>query len=161
MSDGWIEIPRWDEFQHYKNRDPVWIKNHRGLLHSDAYMGLTLHQRGVLHGLWLEYAASGRQVRDSTATVSRQLGERVTRPTLDALNHAGFITYSASKPLAQRYHDASLEERESREEQTVLPSVASNPETLWDGEDPDGLTGELEQSQNGLPPLDAILKEIP
>lgn len=109
--ERWIVIPNWDSneenghqgFQHYKDRDPYFIKNYRSLLSKDEYLELTFHQRGVLHGLWLEYAASNRQIRDSTLTVTRRLGQRVTRTTLDALNHAGFIAYSASRPLAPRY----------------------------------------------------------
>ncbi len=120
-------IPRWDGadgFQHYSNRDPVWIKNYTRLLHSDEYMGLTLHQRGVLHGLWITYAASGRQIRDSTATVSRQLGHRVSRATLDALNHAGFIEYSASKPLAACYPREEKEKEPPISPKPAVPDVA-------------------------------------
>jgi hypothetical protein len=84
------------------------------LLHDDAYLKLTLHQRGVLHGLWLEYAAAGRQLPDSTATVSRRLGERVTRGTLDALSNAGFIAYCSRPDLDGVYTTSSPEQ--SREE---------------------------------------------
>ncbi len=157
-ADRWIVIPRWDDFQHYKDRDPVWIKNHRALLHNDAYIGLTLHQRGVLHGLWLEYAASNREIRDSTSTVTRRLGERVTRATLDALNHAGFLEYSASRPLASCYSREETEreeETDKEQEQTIHPSVLSYepPENGW-----------MEGSKNGQP-LDLehldLLKDIP
>jgi len=105
MSDMWIVIPNWDGpegFQHYKKRDPSWIKTYVKLLHKDEYLDLTLHQRGLLHGLWITYARNDRQVRDSTATLTRQLGQRVMRRDLEALNHAGFIEFSASKPLSQR-----------------------------------------------------------
>jgi hypothetical protein len=98
---GWIVIPNWRRFQHYGDRrDPPWIKNYEALLHNADYLALTGHQRGVLHGLWLEYAASHCQIADSTATVTRQLGVRVSRATLKALNDAGFIEFSASRPLA-------------------------------------------------------------
>jgi hypothetical protein len=103
--ERWIVIPNWDGskgFQHYTERDPIWIKNYVRLLHSDEYLKLTFVQRGVLHGLWLVYAASDRQVRDDTSALCRRLGERVSRQTLNALNRAGFIEFSASKPLAQR-----------------------------------------------------------
>ncbi len=119
--ERWIVIPRWDGptgFQHYSDRDPKWIKNYRDLLSKDEYLELTFVQRGILHGLWLEYAAANRQLRDSTLTLSRRLGGRVTRASLDALNHAGFIEYSASRPLATRYQAASLEEETEREVET-------------------------------------------
>src|SRR5262245_37557083 len=115
MTDtGWIVIPRWDEFQHYKDRDPSWIKNQRALLHSNEYRQLSFALRGVLHSLWLEYASSNGQVPDDPRSLTWLLGQRVTRRMLDSLNHAGFVHFSASKPLALRYQLASpraLEEK--------------------------------------------------
>jgi len=134
----WIVIPRWDGedgFQHYKDREPIWIKNYTRLLSSDSYLGLTFVQRGVLHGLWLEYARSNRQIRDSTLSVSRRLGERVTSATLDALNHAGFVAFSASKPLAPCKQLASPEEETERDEekdqeQTTHQSTSTSDHNL-------------------------------
>jgi hypothetical protein len=138
VTERLIVIPRWDDdekgegFQHYKDRDPKWIKNYRNLLKKDEYRDLTFVQRGILHGLWLEYAASNREIRDSTLSLTRRLGQRVTRASLDSLNHAGFITFSASKPLAPCYHDASLELEEEKEKNTtravfVSRDVAERP----------------------------------
>jgi len=98
----WIEIVNWDRFQHYADRDPIWIKNYTALLDNPDYRNLTLPQRATLHGLWLLYAKSHRAIRDDTASVTRALGVRVTSATLEALNDAGFIRFRASKPLAQR-----------------------------------------------------------
>ena len=136
---GWITIPNWDGpegFQHYKDRTPRWIKNYTELLHDDAYLQLTLVQRGVLHGLWMEYASARRQIPDSTLAVSRRLGQRVTRATLDSLNHAGFIAYVASKPLAERYQAASPEKiREEKNHPPPLPPQDLNGLSLL-GDEP-------------------------
>lgn len=128
-TDRWIVIPNWDEFQHYPNRDPIWIKNYRRLTSDDAYRNLTFVQRGILHGLWLEYAASNRQIRDSTLTVTRRLGQRVTRASLDALNHAGFIHFSASKPLAPCYHSRASREEKRRDVDREKGSTRSSIST--------------------------------
>lgn len=127
--DGWIVIPNWDRFQHYKNRDPTWIKNYVSLLHDPAYAELTWAQRGILHAIWLEYAASHRAITGSTSGVSRALGGRVTAAQLKALNDAGFIRLSASRPLAPRYHDASPELKSERvkEKEAAASSGASAP----------------------------------
>jgi hypothetical protein len=109
----WIVVPNWHRFQHYRDRSPPWVKTYTELLHDENYLELTMHQRGVLHGLWLAYAATHGQLRGSTATVTRQLGGRVSRATLQRLNQAGFIQFSASKPLALA---RSPEERREREE---------------------------------------------
>lgn len=123
-----IYIPHWFKdledprehpgFQHYGERDPIWIKNYTRLLSDQAYLDLTWPQTGVLHALWLEYARSGRQLPGDTAALSRRFGKRVPSATLESLNHAGFIVVSASTPLASRYHAASAEK--SREEEKDL-----------------------------------------
>jgi hypothetical protein len=80
MSDlGWIEIPRWDDFQHYKRRDAPWIKAYLRLLDDDDYLSLTTEQRGVLHGLWLAYARSNGELAADTKRLSRRLSGRVTK----------------------------------------------------------------------------------
>jgi hypothetical protein len=119
MSDRWIVIPRWDDFQHrdaVRSRQPTWIKNYVALLHKDEYLDLTHAQRGVLHALWLMFAQSRSEgVRESVA--SRMLQQsasdaRYFRGHLAALEQAGFIAFSASNPaskVASEY--ASLEEK--------------------------------------------------
>lgn len=128
----WIVVPQWDGadgFQHYKNRDPIWIKNYRSLLSKDEYLTLTFHVRGVLHGLWLEYATSNRQLRDNTLTLTRRLGQRVFTRDLISLNHACFISFVDSNPLAPRYRDASPEKRREEKPPSFTPELdaTANP----------------------------------
>jgi hypothetical protein len=117
VSERYIVIPNWDTFQHYSNRDPVWIKVYTRLCSDEGFRELTFHQRGVLISLWIEYARSGRQLRDNTATLTRQLGHRVLRRDIEALTYAGFITFSASAPLAQR-----REEKKRKEPPSIPPT---------------------------------------
>jgi len=92
---------RWDEFQHYKDRDPAWIKNYTRLLADENYLALTLRQRGILHGVWLLYAASGRKLGSSPARLGLMLGDSsVRRRDIERLEQAGFIRVFASTPLA-------------------------------------------------------------
>lgn len=127
----WIIVRNWDRFQHYKDRDPPWIKDYTEQLDDPAYLELTGVQRAALQGIRLKYATSRRQVRDSTRLLSRQLNMRVTRETLEALNHAGFIEFSASKPLADCKQDASAratrEEAETDKERTARTRANGKP----------------------------------
>jgi len=135
MSDErWIEVVHWHRFQHYSDRDPPWIKNYLALLHDENYLSLTGHQRAVLHGLWLEYASARCQLRANTVSLTRRLGLRVSSAQLKALNHAGFIRFVASKPLAlARSREAETEaEKQSKARQRI-------------GEDLETLGEELEQ----------------
>ena len=122
---GYISVRNWRKFQHYdpEKRVPPWIKNHTELMDTDEYLDLSGNQRAVLHGLWLEYAKSRCQLSENTASISRRLGLRVTKRTLDALVHAGFIEIVASKELADGYHDASpeVEVEVEKEKETPKP----------------------------------------
>jgi hypothetical protein len=103
----WISVVGWDDFQHYKDRNPLWIKVYTRLLGDDAYLDLSEHRALMLHRLWLEYARTGCALRVDTARLSRRLSVKVTRSDLDSLNHAGFIDIVASKALAEGYQPAS------------------------------------------------------
>lgn len=110
MSDNWIWIPNWDGpdgFQHYKSRDPIWIKNYTRLLSHDAYMELPFAARGLLHGIWVAYAMSSRRLPGNTLVLSRRLGCQVKHRTLQSLVDAGFIEIVASSVLARRLQAAS------------------------------------------------------
>jgi hypothetical protein len=97
----WIVVRNWDRFQHYgEKRTPPWIKMYTALLHDDDFQSLSAPDRAALVSLWMLYAMTRRRVRVDTAKISRTIGQRVTRRTLERLNQAGFITFSASTPLA-------------------------------------------------------------
>jgi hypothetical protein len=134
----WIVVRKWNEFQHYRDREPPWIKNYTRLLSDPNYLSLTPHQCAVLHRLWLEYARSGCQLRANTASLSRQLGVKVTKRTLEALNHAGFIDFLASTPLATR---ARTREAEIDKEQTK--SKSGQTEASYAGLDWTQITKEM------------------
>jgi hypothetical protein len=97
--DQWIIVRNWDRFQHYTHRNPTWIKVYTELAHKDEFISLTLPQKGMLLTIWIEYAASRGRV--SIEMIRRRVGVSYRNATVEALNHAGFITLSASKPLAQ------------------------------------------------------------
>lgn len=119
---GQIHIRNWDKFQHYGDkRTPPWIKNYTELLSDEAYLTLTPNRRCLLHGLWLAYARSRRELSENTAIISSRLNMKVTRRDLKALSDAGFITLSASTPLASRYQNASPEvEKEGELQESAL-----------------------------------------
>lgn len=135
MKHRMITIVGWDEFQHYKERDPIWIKNYVRLLRQDEYMDLTPHRRALLHGLWLLYAIKRQALRHHTATLSRELGMRVMTADLEALKQAGFIAFSASKPLAKRYQAARPEKEVEKEVEKTPNGVLPKPrerDVIWD-----------------------------
>ena len=127
---SWISVRNWRKFQHYDpaKRAPKWIKVYAELMSDDAFLGLTGHRRGVLVSLWLEYALSRTCLRLDVKMLNRRLGLDTKMSDWEALADAGFIDIVASKPLAERYQDASLEvEVEVEEEKNPsLPTSTYN-----------------------------------
>lgn len=131
MSDQWIVIPGWETFQHRdatRSRVPTWIKNYPELLHKDEYLDLTLAQRGLLHGLWLMFAASKSQGVTTTRTryllATNKAEAQHFSKNLKALSDAGFIQLLASKPASDvASAPASLEKRrEDKNPPSIPPS---------------------------------------
>lgn len=48
-----IRPDKWETFQHYKDRDPTWIKLHKKLLDNFAFQRLPLASRALAPMLWL------------------------------------------------------------------------------------------------------------
>ena len=111
----WIVVRNWDKFQHYKNRNPPWIKLYLELHHDDNYMRLSGNRRAILTSVWVEYGLSQRCVPLDPKLLGRRFNLNVKMADLEALNHAGFIIFAASKPLAPRYQDASASRALARE----------------------------------------------
>jgi len=103
--ETWIDVPRWDEFQHYKDRHPLWIKLYTRLLQDADFLGLSLAARGLLITVWCNRATENRPfvVKSLSLHVRRVVPTRA----LIELETAGFVTLSASTPLADRYQAAS------------------------------------------------------
>lgn len=101
----YIHVRNWERFQHYKDRTPKWIKLYTELLKDAAYLRLSGRQRGILHGIWLAYAASRQRLSAKPALLSTQIGmhpeERLRKRDIDALCEAGFIVLREGPPVGQ------------------------------------------------------------
>lgn len=131
-ADCWIVIPKWDEFQHYTDgRRLKWIRAWTNVLDNDDFLALSFHLRGVLHSLWVAYATAEGQLRASPQTLHRQLGGTVKIRDLEALNHAGFLRFSGTKPDRIRTTDKKREDKNTRAVTSVedaQPSAESHLE---------------------------------
>lgn len=130
---GWIVIPNWPKFQHYANRDPLFLKEYRSQIDDADYRSLTLAERGLLHGLRLLYASSAGQVPHSPSELSGRLAAPVWRRHLEALSDAGLIAIVASKPPTLAGESASAhalarEEKKKRREERASAASKSTAE---------------------------------
>ena len=95
---AWISVVGWAEHQHYKDRNPPWIKLHTKLL--DNYEWARLQDASKLHlmGIWLLAARHENRIPADPEWIARRIS--ATEPVdLQALVDGGFISVEGS--LAQ------------------------------------------------------------
>jgi hypothetical protein len=84
-----LTVKNWDEFQHYKKRNPPWIKLHRAILDDYAFCSLPDAAKGHLALLWLYASQNNGQVPHDVEFLERKLF--VTGLDLDLFVERGFL----------------------------------------------------------------------
>jgi len=110
-----FRVTNWDQYQHYKDRDPTWIKLYARLL--DDYAFATLPDNGKWHliGIFLLASKQGNRIPGDPRWVRKKIAAR-TRVDLEALLAAGFIEEDASTVLAEA-EQVAIPEKESESEE--------------------------------------------
>lgn len=103
-------IKNWAEFQHYKNRNPPWVKLHWNLLTSMDWLALDDASRVLAIACMLVASRNGGQIQGDLAGLKylERVAHLNTPPDLTPLIQCGFL---ASKPLAKNKHGASPKKR--------------------------------------------------
>lgn len=105
MSEDWIWISRWEDFQHYqpeRDRAPAWIKQYTKQLDDDRYTDLSPRRRALLNDLRVAFARTSGRLRATTQVLSKRTLSRVFSSDLRALNDAGFIEFVSRPMLEER-----------------------------------------------------------
>jgi len=124
-----FRVTNWDQYQHYKDRDPSWIKLYARLLDSYAFAALADNSKWHLIGIFLLASKQGNRIPGDPRWVRKKIAAR-TRVDLTALLSAGFIEEDASTPLPERGQGA-IPEKESREETEKTPLSEDDFEAFW------------------------------
>lgn len=152
-----IRVLKWDEFQHYKDRSPPWIKLHRSLLTNRQWHELSGDASKLLAECWLLASES----EDGTIELSTEdlAWQRRRDPVkvagwLQELERQGFMDLSdhdASAVLARCKQPATPEgegETEGESTSTSLRSVdAENPNGSLTGGEVLGWWLELQETR--------------
>jgi len=141
-------VPKnWASFQHYKDRNPPWIKLHKALLNDRAYARLPLASKALAPLLWLLASESKNGSFDADVdelAFRLHLTEKEIAQGVDPLIKAGFFIplQSDSTVLAtcQQVAPDSCSEREGETEReteaearaprSTTPSIEGVSETL-------------------------------
>lgn len=128
-----MRIKNWHSFQHYKDRDPKWIKLYRGLLDDIEWHLLDAEAAKVLVMLWLIAAEKEGNLPDiKTLAFRLRMSEQQVTHICSKLHH--WLEQDASNVIAEPEQVACLEksrEEKKREEKTVSKEVAQAPLPDW------------------------------
>ena len=117
---NYYSIHNWEQFQHYKNRNPPWIKLHRSILTDYNFACLQDASKLHLMLLWLYASQHDNKIPADTLFLRRIL-QIEGEPDLEELERNGFIQLikenAASKLLAECKQNAPPVEK-SREDIT-------------------------------------------
>lgn len=107
------QIKNWAEYQHYKDRNPSWIKLHASLLSSEDWVVLDDASRVLAVACMLIAAKTDNEI--DTSSLGAKYIQRVaylnTEPDFNPLIECGFL-----KPCKQMLADASTVQADARPE---------------------------------------------
>jgi len=89
MTTRHLTVKHWNEFQHYKDRNPPWIKLHRAVLDDYRFLALPDASKGHLMLLWLFASQNGGMVPYDIPFLERRLF--IIGLNLDRLIADGFL----------------------------------------------------------------------
>jgi len=118
-----FRVTNWDQYQHYKDRDPTWIKLYARLLDDYAFATLPDNSKWHLIGVFLLASKQGNRIPGDPRWVRKKIAAR-TRVDLEALLAAGFIEEDASAVLADCAPPA-IPEKESESEERREDSLSA------------------------------------
>lgn len=133
MGNGgcWLTVVNWDTYQHYRDRNPPWIKFHSSALEDPVIAALPDAAKAHLFGVWLLASRLDNKIPADPAFIGKRINA-TTKIDLSLLLRCGFVDWGcgceqhASNPLAtcsernlartQRRDRGETEERQSRAE---------------------------------------------
>ena len=123
-----LKVKNWEEFQHYKDRNPPWIKLHRSLLTDYKFACLQDASKLHLMLIWLLASQTNNEIPND-AKYLQNLLNLDERPNLKELIEKGFLVFE---------HDASEVLAECK--QVAMPETETETETEYPSSGDDGDT---------------------
>lgn len=121
-----LVVKNFEQFQHYKDRRPPWIKLYNDLLEDYAFLSLPDAARSHLMLLWLLASRHGNRIPFDPKYIARAI-QCTSRIDFDALTASGLVTVMDAEPVAGRTQDASTPL--ARRKQNALPETETETET--------------------------------
>jgi hypothetical protein len=132
----YFKIRNFEQFQHYKHRNPPWIKLYYNLLHDRRFFRLDDSSKYLAIGLFLIASQNNNKIAFDEEWIKKELSLS-TPPNWQALVESEFIQpidCDASVMLATCQHDASVmlaREEKRREETEILSFSSKSPKSNY------------------------------
>lgn len=159
---NYLNVKNWSEFQHYKDRNPPWIKLHRALLDDYEFERLQDASKAHLMLIWLFASQREGRIPNDPAFLKKKLGLK-SEPNIQILIDQGFLIVEqvASDPLADckqvapRGEDIKQQSREpsklnggqKKKPETPAPESFEITEQLWAWATEQGVAHERVESE--------------
>jgi len=123
-------VKNWEEYQHYKNRNPPWIKVHTKVLNDRSFTALSQASRGILIQLWVLASENEGTIPNDLEEVRFRLRDGGIKPEqIKQLIELGFLkickqTLDDDRPTQA---DASPETETETETETEIDKKPPNP----------------------------------
>lgn len=122
-----IRVKNWSQFQHFKDRKPIWIKLYRELLDDIQWHELDAKSSKVLVMLWLLASEDDGNLPDiKTISFRLRMPETEVNACVSRLSH--YLEQDASTVISSVYQPDILEKR--REETEKKPVSLELPDWL-------------------------------
>ena len=122
----YLRVRNWERFQHYKRRNPPWIRLYNELLDDYAFAHLQDASKWHAVGIWLLASRFENRIPDDAGWIGARIN--ASEPVdLPALLSAGFIEryQDASTPLAERPQNSIPEAEAETEGETEKAAAVS------------------------------------
>ncbi|MDD5095836.1 MAG: hypothetical protein PHV74_15905 [Dehalococcoidia bacterium] len=114
----YLKVHDWEQYQHYNNRNPPWIKLHVDLLNNRKFTALALASKGLLMQLWILASRKKGEVPSDLEEIRFQLRDHsIKQKDIDLLVSTGFLE-TCKQTLADASNvqaDACLETEVSKD----------------------------------------------
>jgi hypothetical protein len=127
MMARYLAVKNFDQFQHYRDRSPPWIKLHQGVLEDYEFSSLPDASKWHLVAIWLLASRSDNRIPHDPTWVAAKIGAR-SKVDLAGLIESGFLVdiSGATDDVAPRKQAASeplerAEQSRGRAEQRYAP----------------------------------------
>lgn len=106
---------KWEEFQHYKDRAPTWIKLHKALLDDFEFASLPVESRALAPMLWLLASEGDNGVFDATierlAFRLRQTPKEIADALHPLIESGFFVVPDGSAPAPEKWPSRYVSEK--------------------------------------------------